>query len=104
MKILQIISTPPFAWATGGCARVAYDISKELVKSGHDVTMLTTDLYEPNQRYISKTNPEYIDGIQIFRFKQVSNWLAWKHKISISQRLISGSILSASGKMIAVII
>lgn len=88
MKIAQIISTPPFAWATGGCARVAYELSKELVKKGHDVTMFTTDLYEPNQRYVNQINLEYIDGIRIFRFKYISNWLAWKNKIFISPRLI----------------
>lgn len=88
MNIVQIISAPPFAWATGGCARVVYELSKELVKRGHEVTMLTTDLYKPNQRYVSRENPEYIDGIQVFRFRYISNWLAWEHKIFISPRLI----------------
>ena len=88
MKILQIVSTPPFAWATGGCARVVYDISKELVKRGHDVTILTTDLYEPGKRFPYKANPEFIDGIRIIRFKYISNWLAWKNKIYISPGLI----------------
>lgn len=88
MKILQIVSTPPFAWATGGCARVVYELSKELVKRGHDVTILTTDLYEPDKRFPHKANPEFIDGIRIIRFKYVSNWLAWKNKIYISPGLI----------------
>ena len=84
MKIAQVISTPPFAWATGGPARVVYELSKELVKRGHEVTILTTDLYKPNQRYVSRETPECVDGIQVFRFRYISDWLAWKHKTYIS--------------------
>ena len=88
MKIAQVISTPPFAWATGGPARVVFELSKELVTRGHEVTILTTDLYRPNQRYVCTENPDYIDGIQVFRFRYLSNWLAWKHKTFISPGLI----------------
>lgn len=88
MKIAQVISTPPFAWATGGCARVAYGLSKELAKKGHEVTIITTDLYTPNQRYVCQDYPEHIDGMKILRFKYFSNWLAWKHKTFISPGLI----------------
>ncbi|ODV48845.1 glycosyltransferase involved in cell wall biosynthesis [Methanohalophilus euhalobius] len=87
MKILQIVSTPPFAWATGGCARVVYELSKQLVKHGHEVTMLTTDLYEPNNRYVAGNNPEYVEGIRIFRFKYISDNLAWKKGIYISPKI-----------------
>lgn len=46
MKIAQVISTPPFAWSTGGCARVVYELSKELADRGHEVTILTLDMYD----------------------------------------------------------
>ncbi|KGK98087.1 hypothetical protein LI82_10130 [Methanococcoides methylutens] len=88
MKIAQVISTPPFAWATGGCARIAHELSKELANKGHEVTIITTDLYKPDQRYINTKNPEYIDGIRFFRFRCASNWLAWKHKLYISPKLL----------------
>lgn len=78
MKILQVISTPPFVWATGGCTRAAYEISRELIKIGHNVTMLTTDMYKPNKRYNIKKNPEFINGLEIYRFRNLSNKLAWK--------------------------
>jgi glycosyltransferase involved in cell wall biosynthesis len=87
MKIAQVISTPPFAWATGGCARVVYDLSKGLVRKGHEVTILTTDLYKPSQRY-SKAQ-EYSDGVNILRFPYVNNILAWNYKVYISPKLIS---------------
>ncbi len=89
MKILQVISTPPFAWETGGCTRVAYDLSKELVKRGHDVTILTTDMYKPDMRYIINNNPEVIDGINIYRFKNISNKLAWKYYLYTDIGIIS---------------
>ena len=89
MKIAQVVSTPPMAWGTGGVARVVYDLSKELVKRGHEVTILTTDLYKPNKRYFTADGYEYIDGIKIIRFKNISNQLAWKHKLFISVGLIN---------------
>jgi glycosyltransferase involved in cell wall biosynthesis len=79
MKILQIISTPPFVWATGGCTRVTYEISRELIKRGHNVTIVTTDMYKPNKRYKIKKNPEFINGLEIYRFRNISNKLAWKY-------------------------
>lgn len=88
LKILQVISTPPFAWVTGGCARVVFDLSRELVKQGHEVTILTTDLYEPNKRYPIE-NPEIIEGVRIIRFKYISDILAWKYKIYISPGMIT---------------
>ena len=88
MKIAQVISTPPFAWATGGAARSVYELSKELVKRGHEVTMLTTDLYEPSKRWVACESPEYIEGIKVLRFRNISDWLAWKHHVSISPSII----------------
>lgn len=87
MKIAQVISTPPFAWATGGSSRVAYELSKELAKRGHDVTILTTDLYKPGLRSHS-CNSKIVDGITVLRFSYISDFLAWNHKIYISPSLI----------------
>jgi glycosyltransferase involved in cell wall biosynthesis len=89
MKIAQVISTPPFAWATGGCARVAYELSIELANLGHDVTILTTDLYEPNKRQSISRCVEHINGIKILRFKYLSDRLAWKHKFYLSLELMN---------------
>ncbi|NLZ29532.1 MAG: glycosyltransferase family 4 protein, partial [Methanomicrobiales archaeon] len=43
MKILQV--TPFFKplWESGGVARVAYDISRNLHESGHEITVYTTN-------------------------------------------------------------
>lgn len=87
MKILEVISTPPYAWASGGCARVTYEISKELVRRGHEVTILTTDMHQPKHRYIGE-QIEYIDGIKVIRCKSISNYLAWKYKLYFSPGII----------------
>jgi glycosyltransferase involved in cell wall biosynthesis len=89
MKIAQIISTPPFAWATGGSARVVYDLSRELANRGHNVTIITTDLYTPYQRYPSDLEVSGSEKITILRFPYFSDWLAWKKKIYISVDLIN---------------
>lgn len=87
LNILRVISTPPFAWATGGPARGAFDLSKEMVKQGHFVTILTSDLYKPDERY-PINNPEWIEGVRIIRYKYISDWLAWGNKIYISPGMI----------------
>ncbi|PKL74046.1 MAG: hypothetical protein CVV29_00340 [Methanobacteriales archaeon HGW-Methanobacteriales-2] len=84
--MLQVISTPPFAWETGGCARVVYDLSRHLAERGNEINILTTDMYKPNQRYCLTDNKE--DGLNIIRFKNISNSLAWKYKLYLSPGMI----------------
>ena len=50
MKILII--TPYFepAWAYGGPPKVLSDLSKYLIKKGHQVTVYTTDVLDKNSR------------------------------------------------------
>ena len=88
MKILQV--TPYFypAWAYGGPARIVYELSKQLVKKGHQVTVFTTDAYTPKER-IQKvgSSPYDINGIGTFYFKNISNLIAWRFKIFLSPGL-----------------
>lgn len=79
MKILQVISSFPPAYAYGGALKVAYGISKELVKNKHDVTVYTTDVYDSNSRLHYKTNPEIMEGITVCRFRNISNFLSRKN-------------------------
>ena len=84
MKILQVVSTPPFAWSSGGCARAVYEISKALARKGHEVTILTTDIHGPGDCFPSLRIDEVVDGVRIVRAKHISDWLAWKHKLYLS--------------------
>lgn len=77
MRILQVISTPPPIWETGGCTRIAYELSKALVRMGHEVDILTTDMYKRGQRYENILNPEFLEGIRVFRFRNICDRLAW---------------------------
>jgi glycosyltransferase involved in cell wall biosynthesis len=50
MKILQVIPYFYPAWAYGGTPRVVFDLCRELVKQGHDVSVYTTDSFDKNAR------------------------------------------------------
>jgi len=50
MKILQIIPYFYPAWAYGGTPRVVFDLCRELVKQGEEVTVYTTDTLDKNTR------------------------------------------------------
>jgi len=79
VKILQVISSFPPAFSYGGALIVAFGISKELVKKNHDVTVYTTDVYDSNSRLNYTANPELMDGIKVYHFRNISNSLARKN-------------------------
>ncbi len=74
MKILQIIPYFIPAYSYGGPVKVCFDLSTELVKRGHQVTVVTTDTLDGNNRISNLT--EVVNGIKIIRFKNISNSLA----------------------------
>jgi glycosyltransferase involved in cell wall biosynthesis len=79
VKILQVSLRFPPAPAYGGVPRTTYLVSKELVKRGHDVTVFTTDAYDANSRLKPLYNPTNMDGITVYRFRTVSNYLAYRN-------------------------
>lgn len=79
MKILQVISSFPPAYAYGGALKSAYEISKQLVEDGHSVTVYTTDVYDSNSRLEFEENPIWMDGIEVYHFKNISNRLSYKN-------------------------
>jgi len=50
MEILQVVPYFPPAYTFGGPVKVVYEISRELAKRGHDVTVYTTDVKDFNSR------------------------------------------------------
>lgn len=79
MKILQVTPVFPPAYAYGGPPRSVYNLSKALVDRGHDITVLTTDAKNANERVSNHENPDNIDGIETFRYRNLSNRLAWRN-------------------------
>jgi glycosyltransferase involved in cell wall biosynthesis len=79
VNILQVIPYFVPAWDYGGPVQAAYNISKELVRRGHEVTVYTTDTLSANSRV--GENEEVTDGIRVRRFKNPNNWLAARHHL-----------------------
>jgi len=114
MNILQIIPYFYPAWAYGGTPRVVFDLCRELVKQGHDVSVYTTDTLDKNTRIQNSEfriqnsksetrnrhpeprtpNPESrgsffyfdseVEGIKVRYFKNVSNRLAFTQKLFLT--------------------
>jgi len=89
MRILQVVSSFPPAYAYGGAAKVAYELSKSLVNRGHEVTVYTTDVLDGQRRYTNTCSNVQIDGIEVCRFKNISNRIAYNLSISCAPNLIS---------------
>jgi glycosyltransferase involved in cell wall biosynthesis len=87
MKILQIVCYFYPAWAYGGPPRNVYGLCKELVKRGHEITVYTTDVFDAGHRL--KKTQEVVDGIEIKRFRNISNYVAFHHHIFLSPGMIS---------------
>jgi len=63
MRILQVASYFPPAYAFGGPVKAAYQISRELVKRGHEVVVYTTDAKDFDLR-LEMDSSDIIDGIK----------------------------------------
>jgi glycosyltransferase involved in cell wall biosynthesis len=87
MKILQIVCYFYPAWAYGGPPRNVFGLCQELVKRGHQVTVYTTDAFDVTGRV--KETQEVVDGIEIRRFRNISNYIAFHHRIFLSAGMIS---------------
>ena len=87
MRILQV--TPYFypAWTFGGPVKAVYELSKELAKKGHDVTVYTTDALTRNST--QKSRFLNVNGVKVHYFRNVSNALAYGHKIFLSPGIFS---------------
>lgn len=92
MKILQVVQR--FYPSIGGTQNVVYNLSKELVKKGHEVTIVTTNsLNNKDIRGFSTARNftlksicpklpyfEKKDGIKIYRFKPI--WQFWSYMVN----------------------
>jgi glycosyltransferase involved in cell wall biosynthesis len=75
MRILHL--TPYFypAWAYGGTCRAAWELARASARLGHEVIAFTTDALDVTRRATPET--ETVEGVNIRRFKNISNRLAW---------------------------
>jgi len=89
MKILQVVPYFPPAYAFGGPVKVAYQISSELVKRGHEVVVYTTDAKDFDSRLEMGSSSNIIKGIIVHRFRNLSLTLIKKLKLFITPQLTS---------------
>jgi glycosyltransferase involved in cell wall biosynthesis len=81
LKILQIVPYFYPAWAYGGIPRVVYELSKELVRRGHEVTVYTTDVLDQVSRCNMSGKEAVVDGIKVRYFRNLSNTMAYAHQV-----------------------
>ncbi len=79
MKLLLGVVYYEPAWAYGGPPRMVFDLARELVRRGHEVTVCTTDALDKGKR-VEKLE-EVSHGVRIVRFRNLSNRLAFDVKI-----------------------
>ncbi len=78
MKILQVAPCLNSSW--GGSAAVVRDISKQLAKRGHEVTIYTSD-------GTAKGRLQNIDGVKVFFLPTLNSWNAIQSKFFITPKL-----------------
>jgi glycosyltransferase involved in cell wall biosynthesis len=79
LKILYLLQFFVPAWRFGGVVQLAYNIAKGMAQKGHKVTVYSTDAFEPGRRIEEKR--DIIDGIEVFYFKNINNYIASKYRI-----------------------
>lgn len=81
LKILQVLPYFFPAWAYGGIPRVVYELSRELTRMGHDVTVYTTDVLDQDKRCDQSGRETKVDGITVRYFRNISNSLAYHYQV-----------------------
>lgn len=88
MKILMISGVfPPRGF--GGTTAVSHTLAKKLVERGHEVTVYTTDVGDDRGSRLNVQGTKIINGINVHYFKNISNSLAFKHRLFLPIRMIS---------------
>jgi len=86
---LRILFVTPYfapAWGFGGPPRVAWDLTRGLARRGHKVRVLTTDALDDGRR--ASAGYELLDGVEVIRFRNLSNQLAWRAKKFVPPGLV----------------
>ncbi|MGF3496196.1 MAG: glycosyltransferase [Methanolinea tarda] len=81
MKILQVSHSFYPCYQAGGVIKVVYELSRALVKRGHQVTVVTTNGCSPRIK-VNVNNEVNVDGIHVWYFQNISNYLRIKFKFA----------------------
>jgi len=88
MKILQVVPYFLPAYAFGGPVKVAYQVSRELVRRGHEVVVYTSDAKDFGSRLRIDSDND-VDGIRVRYFRNLALTLVKKFKLFITSQLVS---------------
>lgn len=81
MRILHLTPYYKPAYALGGVVRSVEGMATSLAKRGHQVTVLTTDVFDQTRRYDGPLD-ETIDGVRVLRRRNVSP--RWRKSLNLS--------------------
>lgn len=71
MRILKVTRCFPPALAGGGMSRTVWQIARELVRRGHEVTVYTSNVLDPTRRLSDRTLVVEEEGIRVVYFHTV---------------------------------
>jgi glycosyltransferase involved in cell wall biosynthesis len=86
LRILQVIPYFYPLWAYGGSAKVAYSISREIVRRGHEIVVYTSDVKDDCSRVTNDVKE--LDEIQVHCFRSVGLITVRKMKLFITPDII----------------
>jgi len=86
LRVLQVVPYFPPAWSYGGPVKISYDIAKNLVRRGHEVTVYTSDVI--NDRSRREVEIEEMDGIQVHRFRTILKGAGSAMKLFVTPEMI----------------
>ncbi len=84
MKLLQVVPYFYPAWSYGGPGKLVFDISKEMIRRGHDVSVYTSDAYDATSR-MPENQKEKIFSVSYFA--NLSNYLAFSKNLYLPLKL-----------------
>lgn len=87
MKFLHVVPHYYPAWAFGGTARVAYELTRGLAARGHQVTVFTTDALDSRRRIAAAPGPVEVEGVRVFYFRNRSHKLSARFNFSTPRAL-----------------
>lgn len=77
MNILLVSNFYKPSWETGGVTKVNYELAKNLVRLGHNVTVYTTDGFN-SRLNVKKNVPVDVEGVKVYYFYNLSRYFVKK--------------------------
>jgi glycosyltransferase involved in cell wall biosynthesis len=86
MRILHVTPAFPPSTGYGGGPAVVHQVCKRLAKRGHEVIVYATDANDKHSRLVA--GYKIVDDIEVYYFRNISNWLAYQLKLFLSPQMI----------------